>query len=940
MGKIIEIPFSCNLIEFVTGELLKKEEHDFSNAAVVFPHHRPALYLRQAILKKLGQPFFPPQVFSMDEFMAFLAEKVSPNLTLTNSLDSIYLLFQTARDMPDNPWQKSDSFTQFLPWGLKLEKVIQELDTEMVSDEKLSGIALGDLWEENVAKHAALLMNHLTRIRQAYHTLLKGQRLTSRGRNYSVAAKNIKELDLSCFKAIYFAGLFALTKAEKIVIRHLLREPETKLIRQNDGTKWGPFEEMDGWAEGIEHRAQSTEHRKQAPEIFLHSAFNTHSEVVGLRDILTANPQPRFRNPQSVAIVLPEPEPLIPLLSEVMTTLSVDYNITMGYPAIRTPIYALLDLILRLFETKREDAYYLPDYLSLLMHPYIKNIHHKIESSQMRILIHSIEETLCCQGKMFLELSEIEEKEEIFIQAARMTREQAPFKDVLAELHFSFIRKMEAVKTLAQLGSFFEGVLTFLLKFSPAVHYPFSGEFFASFFSLLDRIKDSLIKDEKFKDPKELFGLFRHLARQEHIPFKGVPLKGLQILGLLETRGLNFEEVFLLSANEEILPAVKTFDSLLPLPLRAALDMPLHYQNEEIYAYHFHHLISQAKKVHIFYQQTEKQTRSRFVEKLVWEKEKEAGELDALKAGAIQLDVSLRPQLKFETAKTEAVLDVLRRINYSATGLNTYLKCPAGFYFGQVLGLKERERAQDELDAAGVGNILHQVMEKLYQPFAGKGILGKREFDHLEKNLKATLENVFRENFGQIRGEPYLLKEMAISRLSRYVEKEKKNAGKISIISTEEDLSCLLKLRDGAVVRLTGRADRVDKIEEEYMITDYKSGKNLEGHSFNAFDQVFSRREEMKGAVQSLQLPFYILLYQRTHSIAHHRINSKLISLATTKERPLFKKEMDRKEFLEEVFLPSIKNLIGEILNPDIPFVRDEKSSTCQYCPFPVFCRK
>ncbi|MBU1615304.1 PD-(D/E)XK nuclease family protein, partial [bacterium] len=99
-------------------------------------------------------------------------------------------------------------------------------------------------------------------------------------------------------------------------------------------------------------------------------------------------------------------------------------------------------------------------------------------------------------------------------------------------------------------------------------------------------------------------------------------------------------------------------------------------------------------------------------------------------------------------------------------------------------------------------------------------------------------------------------------------------------------------------------------------------------------------REEMKGAVQSLQLPFYILLYQRTHSIAHHRINSKLISLATTKERPLFKKEMDRKEFLEEVFLPSIKNLIGEILNPDIPFVRDEKSSTCQYCPFPVFCRK
>lgn len=937
MGRIVEIPFSCNLIEFVAEELLKEEGCDFSGTAVVFPHHRPALYLRRAIPEKLNRPFFPPQLFSMDEFMAFLAKRVSSDPTPANSLDSIYLLFRSARDIPDNPWQKQDSFARFLPWGLKLEKAIQELDTELVDNERLRGIALGDLWGPNVAQNEALLMNHLSEIRQAYHTLLKEQKLTTRGLNYFAAAKNIKEIDLSCFKAIYFAGLFALTKAEKIVISYLLKRSGVKLIRQNDGTKWGPFEEMDGWAVETEGRRQKAESRKQeaeGPEIFLHSAFNTHSEVVGLRDVLTID------RPEKTAIVLPEPEPLIPLLSEVMTSLAVDYNITMGYPAIRTPIYALLDVMLRLCETKREDAYYLPDYLSLLMHPYIKNIHHILESSQMRILIHSIEETLSDQGKMFLGLSEIEEKDEIFQQAARMTGEQAPFKDVLTELHHLFIRRMEKVRTLAQLGGFFEEVLTFLLKFSPAVRYPFSGEFFASFFSLLDRIKDSLVKDEEFKDSRELFDLFRHLIRQEHIPFKGVPLKGLQILGLLETRGLNFEEVFLLSANEDILPAVKTFDSLLPLPLRAALEIPLHYQNEEIYAYHFLHLISQAQRAHIFYRQTESQTRSRFVEKLVWEKEKQAGKLDVLKAEPVELNVSLRPHLKFEVAKTEEALDVLHSINYSATGLNAYLGCPAGFYFGQVLGLKEREKAQDELDAAGVGNILHKVMERLYQPFAGRGILGRKEYACLEENLKATLEDVFRENFGQIRGEPYLLREMAVSRLRRYIEKEKKNLGKISIVSTEEDLSCSLKLKGGAVVRLTGRADRIDLVQEEHIIIDYKSGKNLEGHSFNSFDRVFSHRQEMKGAVQSLQLPLYALLYQRSHSIAPHRINSKLISLATTNEKPLFKKEIDRRKFLEEVFLPSIKNLIGEILNPDIPFVRDEKPSTCQYCRFPIFCRK
>lgn len=938
MGKIVEIPFSRDLIEFIAEELIKEEGHDFSSTLVVFTHKRPVLYLRRMMAERLNSPFFPPETLSMDEFMASLAAKVSGDLDPINSLDSAYLLFQAVAKIPGNPWQESDSFNQFLFWGLKLDRVIEELDVEMVEDESLKGIQMGDLWEPNVARSAGILMDHLAEIRRIYHALLEERNLTTRGRDYAIAAGNIERIDLGSFKEIYLAGIFAMTRAEKVIIRNLLRQPGVNLIRQNDGTKWTPFEEVNSWGVEIEHRAQSTE---PIQGIYLHKAFNTHSEVVGLRDILIDE---GVADPEKTAIVLPEPEPLIPLLSEVMTTLSIDYNISMGYPLIRTPVYALLDLFIRLQRTKRESLYYLSDYLSFLMHPYIKNIHHRIESTYMRILIHSVEEALLGQSRTFIGLDEIEERLDIFEEAAQMTERRVPIEDLrdaLSEIHDIFVRKMEGVKTLGQLGGSFEEILAYLIKESPAAGYPFSGEFFHRFFLLLDKIKDSLIRDERFDDPRDLFDLFGHLVKGEYIPFAGIPLKGLQILGILETRALKFDKVFLLSANEGILPSVESFDSLLPLPLRSALGIPAHYENEEIYHYHFHHLVSSAKEVHIFYLETEKEFRSRFVERLIWEEEKRRGHLGALEIRPVELNVSLALAGGFEVAKGPQVLDLLGKTSFSVSALNAYLNCPAQFYFERVLGLKEKEDVPAGLDAADIGNILHKVMELLYRPFAGQGILGEDGFIVLEKNLAGVLEDVFLETFGEIRGEDYLLKEMALKRLLAYIRREREDfANKIKIVSTEQELSCSLSLEDGTTVALRGRVDRIDYLSEEYMITDYKSGKDLNKYSFRVFDKVYTCRDEMKDEIRSLQLPFYVLLYQRASLIPYSQINSRLISLQTKETNTLFDGEIDREEFLEDTFLPSIKNLIGEILDPRIPFVADVRGEECLYCPFPTFCRK
>ncbi|MBT9146540.1 MAG: ATP-dependent helicase/deoxyribonuclease subunit B [Syntrophomonadaceae bacterium] len=935
MGRIIEIPFSQDIIEFVAEKLLKEEKSDFSSVTVVFPHQRPAFYLRRILSSRIGRSFFPPQILSMDEFMSTLAEKTAPGLTRIDNLDSAYLLFQIVSKIPGSPWQKnSSSFSEFLFWGLKIEQVIGELDIELIKDAKLKEIGIVGDWGQDVSKNTQHLLGCLKEIRQAFHAMCEEQKLTTRSRDYARAARNIAENNTKQFPTIYFVGIFAMTGAEKAVIRSFLSHRQTYFLRQNDGSSWKPFEEMDGWAEK-EIIAETF-----SSEIFLHSAFNIHSEIVGLGDILMK----KEVNYKETAIVLPEPATLIPLLSGVMTSLNTDYNITMGYPISRTPLYTLLDLSMKLEETRYEDTHSSRDYLSLLMHPLVKNFGYVIEPTHMRILAHSVEESLL-QGKTLIKLSEIEQNDEIFIRAAQMTEKEVPlqnFRDALRNIHEIFIRKMSGVKTLNHLGRVLEEILTLLLRHSPAAHYPFSGEFFHGFFLLSDKLRNFLLKDEEFRESGELFELFRHLTGTERISFQGIPLKGLQVLGLLEARCLNFKQVFLLDSNEGVLSSAASEDSLLPLSLRAALGLPLHYQREEIYRYHFHSLISSAREAHIFYCDTQKQPRSHFIEKLVWEREKNAGKIGFIKARAVALNALPRPFSPFEIFKTREILNILQGMNFSSAKLNSYLLCPASFYFASVLGLKEKDKTSSKLDATLIGTILHKVLEQLYRPLImEKIVLGEAEYSHLEKSLPEVLGSVFSEAFGELRGEHYLLKEMALSRLKRYILLEKqRSAVGINIISVEEHLSCSLKLKNSVTVQLIGRADRIDHHGQERMIVDYKSGKNLERHSFKAFN-FYNSRSEMKRKIKSIQLPLYVFLYHQVHLVPYEDINSKLISLRTGGEQIFFNQEVNRQKFMKGVFLPVLDSLIQEIFNPEIPFVRDDTDEKiCEYCPFPTLCRK
>lgn len=1014
MGKIIEIPFSENLIRFTANQLMEQDSLDFSSNMVIFSHHRPSYYLHKSMAESLRHSFFPPQIFSMDDFMLYLSteaqkhkgtddnleachtvgDKLEACHTMVKPMDSIYLLFQVIDSLPDNPW-KNLSFNQFIPWGLKLEQVISEIDIEMISDNELHNIEIGEDIQSGAWDNAS---NHLLRIRQGYHSILKGLNLTTRALTYCIAANNIQHVDISRIKHIYLVGLFAMTKSEKMVVQYLLRQAGVTIIRQGDNNEWTPFKEMDEWAEieyqgykgtekdgwqkeseGIQDNAHVSTGicPRKSPDIFLYSAFNTHSEVRALMDVLMKGARDKGHKNQgpkveyqkdatplrdieqslsTSAIVLPCSETIIPLLSEVMTALPVDYNISLGYPVIRTPVYALLDMFMGLYKNKKDDTYYLEDYLNLLMHPYIKNISSDRDNtpakdtiSQTRILVHAIETVLVDEKKRFISLDEIEQNSKIFDTASVMCPSVPPieFMEILINIHNLFIRGMDKIQTLGQMAGFFEDVLTFLLKNSPASHYPFSSEFFHRFFAFIDEIKASMISNQCFENTLDILEVFLYLIKDEQVYFEGSPIKGLQILGLLETRCLKFDKVFILDVNEGILPNVDLFCPLLPLSVRRALRMPTYYQREEVSKYHFRRLVASSQEVHIIYQETERMQRSRFVEELVWEREKSCGKMNVLEAEPVIINISLAPAHILTINKTKEVIDVLHNMEFSPTSMDRYIQCPAQFYFSDVLKLKEKEGISDDIDAAKIGSIFHRAMEILYNPFVGKDRI---QYDYLENSLKKALDEAFKQRIGETYGEQYLLKEIIFKQIKKYLAWEKKDSNDTRrVISVEDTYVFELKIPNSSSkdaetqrIRLKGKIDRIDCQDEGYEIIDYKSN-HIDMYRVRCFDRVLINRQEMKKEITSLQLPCYVLLYQwATPDIPIDRINSKIISLRSCEEKTLFndKNNIDRGIFLWDIFLPTLKNLICEIMDPCIPFVADGNEEVCRYCAFHVLCRR
>jgi CRISPR/Cas system-associated exonuclease Cas4 (RecB family) len=933
----IIIPPGKSLIEEVQAHL-RGNERDYSSSLVVFPGKRPSHFLRKALAAKVGTSFIPPRVFSMDEFIDSLFDELSQGKKI-ETIDAVALLYKIHRTAPrplgGNGFMTPDSF---FPLGLKIYRDLEELTIEGINPRMVKGIEF--FIAEGMPEQTIERLQSLSYFYEQFYREIDALGISTRSRRYQTTAEKIDKAGLSKFEQIIFAGFFALTNAEKALFQKLLKYGNTVFVFQDGAGLNEKLKEL-----GITYKIKKSGDAE--PEVHFYSSPDTHGQVLALGKILGANMDADNNLDENTVIVLPSSETLFPLLRQGLSAVPEDdYNVSLGYPLHRTPVFGFLNNLMELVNSMDGDRIYIPDYLKLVLHPYTKNIYYRGTSETTRVMFHTIEEELLKhKAKTFTTIEEIESSETLFRDVLRKlpkdetgTREEH-LKAHLKAIHNNTIERFLSFKDIRDFAGKCIEVLLFIFNNSTARLHPLFYPFSESFITSLDVLLRSMMKDIAFSERSSYFIFFKKYIMTGHIPFSGTPVKGLQILGSLETRNLKFDTVFVLDANEGLLPDTRREETLLPFKAREILGLPTYMDRDKLAAYYFDALIKGAKEAHLFFIENDKTERSRFVEKLLWDRQKRDNTTDVRSCiRPVQYQVKLINSAPGPIAKTDGIAAFLQDFNYNATALNLYLKCQLQFYYASVLGFSRKEEMTGDIERDDLGNFVHAVLMRYFFDRKGRTL---KETDIKVRQMDYIVEELFEKKYGKDpSGALYFLKRQVKRHMADVLKyyylpllKEKT----VTILESEE----LIRVKAGSF-NLSGRLDSVEQRDDKTVIVDYKTGSSRHYLKIDLEKLDIDKRETWDRAIGSLQLPFYLLLYTEKKSRPIEDLDALFLLLGRSKisrdvELPLFDGSSPA-----EMFAPMktvIFKLLREIIDPLVPFVQaNDRKKVCPSCDFQYIC--
>jgi ATP-dependent helicase/nuclease subunit B len=930
---------SENLVERVTDHLVGFDK-DYASNLVLFPGKRPSHFLRKALSARVRSSFIPPLILSMDEFIDHVHTEslVIPGRKI-EAIDAVSILYGIHTGSPEHLGRGSFLTPDtFFPVGMKLYNDLEELYIEGIPFNKVEEIDV--IAGEEIPEPTARRLQSVSYFYKAFYRAIEKSHFSTRSLRYRAVSAHIDRLDLNRFKKVILAGFFALTESEKSIFRSLSKKENVLFI----------FQEGEGMRQkasdlGILYKGGPAPMR---PEIHCYKSPDTHGQVLGVSRLLKNRIDHKERVGGNTVIVLPSSETLLPLFHHALSLLEPDdYNISLGYPLQRTPLFGFFYNLMEVVISMDGDRLYLPYYLEFILHPYTKNIYFRGRADVTRILFHAVEEALTeKRTKKFLSLQELESDEAVANSMKERLMSVEPaitlkmMREHLESIHDNTIKKMLSFDNVGHFARKLKEVIEYIYRNSTARLHPFFHPYSESFVTQLELISKSLMKEIRFQDVGSYFTLFKRYMMSSYAPFAGTPLRGVQVLGFLETRNLKFENVFFLDANEGILPETAREDSFLPFKARQMLGLPTYLDREEIVSYTFDTLINGAQEVHLLYLENAEKERSRFVEKLLWEQQKREGERDAARyVKTIQYSVNLQKKNPCPIHKSEEMITFLKGYPFSATSLNTYLYCPLQFYYEHVLGLREREVFSEELEKEEIGSLVHLVLESYFKGKMGS-ILSEKEMNL--KEFEGIIEKHFEEKYGKDpAGEMYLLKNQIDRHLKDFIRNyqiPRLREFPTKILALEQRIDVV---KDS--FRLGARLDRIEKRGDRITIIDYKTSANRNSLAIHCNKLDLKNRNSWIGAIGTLQLPFYLITYSAVTGEGIENIDCMFLLLGkaridTSIELPLFRDEKEFKERFDSLH-HVIFSLLREIVDGKELFVPpNDPKRRCPHCSYVHIC--
>ncbi len=914
-----------NIIEKSAKYILENKLNE--DIILVFPSRRSAVYFKYYILKLNNNiPIMLPKIFSISEFIEYYS-----NMDTMDINEASVILYQIYKKMGGE-----DSFESFFHLGKIILKDFADIDRMIINEnekqnifknlKEISLIEQRDVIKNKIVKKHIKSMEEYAVLYDKFSQYIEKNRKCYSGMCYKYAYQNIVNIKHN-MPEIFFIGFNALTNVEKNIFYELQKIKKAYFIWDSD-----KLIEEDKDLSGYFIKNNIEEFRpiinydnllnnKKNINI-ISTSINTDMTLI-MKNILQKKYEENI-NVNDIGVILMDEN----ILNSVMYALPTEYkefNITMGSPIKHTGVYEILKVIFEMHIYKlrtNANGFYIKYLNNIINNPYI--VFYLKNKGMYENIIEYI----------------MHEKDNGNFEIAFP-------QDIINGIDFvlsNFSDKNNLIKSLI----IFLNEMSELYKGSVEKNY-------------ILYIKDTIIKIEKafdlINDIKidTILNIILSILESLRIPFKGEPIKGLQIMGLLESRLLSFKYLIILSANDNFLPGKSDDMSLIPKDIKRKFNIFSNKEKDAIFAYYFFRLLKYANNVDIIYaEQTDSKIgvsmRSRFIDYIMWNnnRHKGIGNNWNINNYVFYNNNIVKKQARTQD-KTKTIINELKKIKFSPTSLINYLKCPYRFYLSEVLKIRKDNDYEEDMDRGVFGIIIHSVLQYLYEQYKEKVYMRIKKDDWNEYYIQLC-EKVIKENdsmpdFNIKTGRNRMMIDAGRILIENIINKEKEiiNVDYTKEFLFEEKIDNIKLQCNDFEVYLKGIIDRKEENDKECIIVDYKTG-SVKNTNFKFKDDWEEQKNEIINKKEAFQLFFYLfLIYKQKNEDKIYKAYNYFLSKNDIKPLKINgSEEIGEKEFLD--FENILIKIIKEIFDENKSFVAIEttpsnKYSNCQYCEFESICK-
>ena len=913
-----------SFLEEIVNQVYSENE-SLEDTIFILPSKRAGTFLRNGIANSIEKTIFSPEIYSIEEFVS--------NISGLSSATNTQQLFELYYAYLGQNKTKQENFLDFSKWGQTLLQDINEIDRYLINTGKLfsnlSAIQEINQWYLTAEKTKMVedyikFWNNLEELYSAFNQRLLEQGIGHQGLIYRKAHENLETyLKANRSNRYIFIGFNALNTAESNIIQRILETKNAEIywdvdsyylddpihdagyFIRNHQKKW-PYLHKNP----IKGTSTSFLHKKKIQVVGVPKNISQVKYVGSLLKKINSENSNLLKR---TAVVLSDETLLNPLLHSIPSEIE-KVNVTMGYPLNKSNFESFFMQFFDLYIKKQANGWYYKNVLSFLSHSYT----HQLLQEGTVNLAEMLASTIRDRNLSFLRENEIitysknksHNLNKLFFDQSPTAKQ---FIDRCLELVLLLKTKLQASGNKIALEELFR------------------------FYSVINQVQELVGKHRFINDLKSLQTLFKELLAMETLDFKGDPLEGLQIMGMLESRNLDFETVIITSVNEGIIPSGKSNNSFIPFDLKKAFGLPTFKEKDAVYTYHFYRLLQRAKNIYLIYNTEpdvlEGGERSRLIAQLLTD-----GNLREHVTEFIAVpEIRVEPNRECRIVKDDSLMALVQghaKKGFSPSSLSKYIRNPIDFYKQHLLGINDLLEVEETLAASTFGTIIHDTLEELYTPMIGK-YLNKENL----KPVKYKIGDVVKKHFGKsyantsfLRGKNLIAYNIIIKYIENFIDQEIAQCmgHQIKILGLEQKMEITMDIPELQFpVKLKGKLDRIDEKDGVVRIIDYKSGKVM-ANQVEIFD--WSLITEDYKYSKAFQLLCYALMFNdqaklnqlEAGIVSFKNLNAGLLGFANKESKNSRRKDKVITPETLIAFMNELKSLVLEICNPNIPFIEKE----------------